>query len=151
MPYFLKKMQTGRQSRWRGRLLHERVHRWRGGVDLGGLGSRVFLLSLLVEPPHVTAEAVLVPEHLVAKLAINEGRLCAMHVPNVTGQSVPGQLLKAIRTGLLLGKTSRGRRWHTRGVSPRPRGRRGCYRYWRRILDQRCGGNRCAVMSAKHF
>ena len=54
------------------------------GVTVG-LRGRVLLLGLLVEPPHVTSEAVLVPEHLVAVLAVDEGGLGSVHVPNMAG------------------------------------------------------------------
>ena len=57
---------------------------------------------ILVEPPHVTPEAVLVPEGLAAAAALDEARLCPVHVPDVATEGVPGELLEAERAGLLL-------------------------------------------------
>ena len=56
----------------------------------------------LVEPPHVAAQAVLVPEHFSADLARDEALLVLVHVPDVAGEGVPGQLLVAVGAGLLL-------------------------------------------------
>ena len=58
---------------------------------------------VLVEPPHVTAQAILIPKHLVAVLAGDVAGLGLVHVPDVTGEGVPGQLLIAVWTRLLLG------------------------------------------------
>ncbi len=56
-----------------------------------------------MEPPHVAAEGVLVSEDLPAHLAVDEAGLVAVHVADVAGQRVPGQLLEAEGAGLLLG------------------------------------------------
>ena len=57
--------------------------------------------SSFVEPPDVAAQGVLVSECLHAVLAGHQVRLGPVHVPDVAGESVPGELLEAVRTGLL--------------------------------------------------
>ena len=51
----------------------------------------------------MAAEGVLVAEHLQAELAGDEAGLGLVHVPDVPREGVPGELLKAVGTGLLLG------------------------------------------------
>ena len=80
----------------------------------------------LVEPPHVAAQAVLVPEHLVAVLARDERRLGLVHVADVAGERVPRQLLVAVGAGLLLRRVVNGGgagRGRARGRG----GGRGCH------------------------
>ena len=59
------------------------------------------LLPSLVEPPDVAAQGVLVSECLHAVLAGHQVRLGPVHVSDVAGEGVPGELLEAVRTGLL--------------------------------------------------
>ena len=49
----------------------------------------------------MAAQGVLVSECLHAVLAGHQVRLGPVHVPDVAGESVPGELLEAVRTGLL--------------------------------------------------
>ena len=49
----------------------------------------------------MAAERVLIPEGLEAVFAGDQVRLGLVHVPDVAGESVPGELLEAVRTGLL--------------------------------------------------
>ncbi len=66
-------------------------------------GRLLLLLVVLVEPPHVTAQAVLVPEHLPADFAGNEsGLVIPVHISDVSGERVPTQLLLTVRTSLFL-------------------------------------------------
>lgn len=59
------------------------------------------LLAPLVESPDVAAERVLVAEGLEAVFAGDQVRLGLVHVPDVAGEGVPGQLLVTIWTRLL--------------------------------------------------
>ena len=60
------------------------------------------LLATLVEPPDVAAEGVLVSEGLEAVFARDQRvGLRLVHVADVAGERVPGQLLIAVRTRLL--------------------------------------------------
>ena len=59
------------------------------------------LLASLVEPPDVAAERVFVSECLHAVLAGHQVSLGPVHVSDVAGESVPGELLETVRTGLL--------------------------------------------------
>lgn len=91
--------------------LHERgsvLLLLRGGL-LAAAGRRTLAL-VLVEAPHVAAEGVLVPEDLEAVLARDEGGLGLVHVADVPGERVPGQLLVAVRARLLGGAGRRRRR-----------------------------------------
>ena len=55
-----------------------------------------------MESPHVTTQRIFVPEALSAKFASDESlTLVPVHVSDVSGQGVPTQLLKAVRTSLL--------------------------------------------------
>ena len=58
-------------------------------------------LAPFMEPPDVAAERVFVSECLHAVLAGHQVRLGPVHVPDVAGESVPGELLETVRTGLL--------------------------------------------------
>ena len=49
----------------------------------------------------MAAEGVFVSECLHAVLAGHQVSLGPMHVSDVTGESVPGELLETVRTGLL--------------------------------------------------
>ena len=49
----------------------------------------------------MTAQRVFVSESLHAVLAGHQVSLGPMHVSDVTGESVPGELLETVRTGLL--------------------------------------------------
>ena len=83
------------------RLHHEAGTGAGGEGGQGGLGSDQ-LLAALVEPPDVAAEGVLVPEGLEAVLARDQRvGLRLVHVADVAGERVPGQLLIAVRTRLL--------------------------------------------------
>lgn len=81
-------------------LIFSRRHR-RGLILDRGRRRRRIRPGRLVEPPHVTAERVLVPKHLAAELAVYEGRPGLVHVPDVPRQRVPGKLLVAVGTRLL--------------------------------------------------
>ena len=92
---------------------------------LGPIGRRLsalLLLGVLVEPPHVAAQRVLVPKHLEAELAGDVARLGAVHVPDVSGQGVPRQLLKAERASLLLTGAARSGRTRVAGSRRRKSG-----------------------------
>ena len=78
-----------------------RLHQAPGDPGHGGRGPDQ-LLAPLVEPPDVAAQRVLVAEGLEAVFA---GDQCVglglVHVPDVAGEGVPGQLLVTIWTRLL--------------------------------------------------
>ena len=54
----------------------------------------------------MTAQAILVPKNLETVSASDVARLGPVHVPDMAGQCVPGQLLFAEGTSLLLGHGS---------------------------------------------
>ena len=76
------------------------LHQAPGDPCHGGSGANQ-LLAPLVESPDVAAERVLVAEGLEAVFAGDQVRLGLVHVPDVAGEGVPGQLLVTIWTGLL--------------------------------------------------
>ena len=54
----------------------------------------------------MAAEGVFVSEGLHAVLAGHQVSLGPMHVSDVTGESVPGELLETVRTGFLASATA---------------------------------------------
>ena len=87
-----------------GLVLHHgqvvRLHQAPGDPGHGGRGPNQ-LLAPLMESPDVAAERVLVAEGLEAVFAGDQVRLGLVHVPDVAGEGVPGQLLVTIWTRLL--------------------------------------------------
>ena len=85
--------------------------------------TSLLVFGILVKPPHVASERVLVSKHLAAKFASHVAGFGAMHIADVTRQRVPRQLLEAERAGLLLsGRSSRtcrariARSWRNDGI-----------------------------------